>query len=88
MLFGMGSWRWFGSPYGYSYRSPGYSYGWRCRWFPWLPRWWWTGIYGPMSPYTMPKDQEMTLLQDEVRLLEQTLANVNKRLEELKKKEE
>ncbi len=26
---------------------------WRCRWFPWLPRWWWTGIYGPLTwtPY-------------------------------------
>lgn len=26
---------------------------WRCRWFPWLPRWWWTGMYGPVSygPY-------------------------------------
>ncbi|RLG56711.1 MAG: hypothetical protein DRN88_03855 [Candidatus Hydrothermarchaeota archaeon] len=23
-----------------------------CRFFPWLPRWWWTGIYGPITPYT------------------------------------
>jgi len=22
-----------------------------CRRFPWLPRWWWTGIYGPITPY-------------------------------------
>lgn len=22
-----------------------------CRWFPWLPRWWWTGMYGPINPY-------------------------------------
>ncbi|MGC8940458.1 MAG: hypothetical protein ACP5JY_00240 [Candidatus Nanoarchaeia archaeon] len=20
-----------------------------CRWFPWMPRWWWSGIYGPVS---------------------------------------
>jgi len=71
---------WFGYPYGY-------PYGWRCRWFPWLPRWWWTGIYGPMSPYTIPKEQEISLLQDEVKMLEQTLEEVRKRLEELKKVE-
>ncbi len=22
-----------------------------CRFFPWLPRWWWSGLYGPMRPY-------------------------------------
>lgn len=33
------------------------GWGWRgnpfpfCRWFPWLPRWWWTGIYGPITPW-------------------------------------
>ena len=33
--FGM---RWFrGNPYPF------------CRWFPWLPRWWWAGIYGPVQ---------------------------------------
>ncbi|RLI76226.1 hypothetical protein DRP04_12825 [Archaeoglobales archaeon] len=32
---------------------PGWSWFWRCRWFPWLPRWWWTGMYGPIewTPY-------------------------------------
>jgi len=20
-----------------------------CRWFPWLPRWWWSGAYGPIE---------------------------------------
>ena len=24
-----------------------------CRWFPWLPRWWWTGMYGPITPYAL-----------------------------------
>jgi len=39
MPFGMG-------PYG------GMGRGWRCRWFPWLPRRWWTGMYGPITPFT------------------------------------
>jgi len=41
-----------------------------------------------MSAYTMPKEQEITLLQDEVKMLEQTLVDVRKRLEELQKKED
>ena len=45
MPFGMGPYGWMGM-YGYPY------WGWRCRWFPWLPRWWWTGIYGPITPFT------------------------------------
>ncbi len=28
------------------------AYGGRCFRFPWLPRWWWTGMYGPIDPYT------------------------------------
>ncbi len=23
-----------------------------CRFFPWLPRRWWTGMYGPMTSYS------------------------------------
>ncbi|MHA1742739.1 MAG: hypothetical protein ACTSV6_00645 [Candidatus Heimdallarchaeota archaeon] len=38
------------------YGNPGYGYfsgrgnpfGF-CRWFPWMPRWWWTGMYGPVE---------------------------------------
>jgi len=45
MPFGMGPYGWMGI-FGYPY------WGWRCRWFPWLPRWWWTGIYGPITPFT------------------------------------
>jgi hypothetical protein len=26
----------------------GYPFGF-CRWFPWMPRWWWTGAYGPVA---------------------------------------
>jgi len=44
MPFGMGPYGWMGM-YGYPY------WGWRCRWFPWLPRWWWTGMYGPITPF-------------------------------------
>jgi len=77
----MGPWGWFANPYRY-------PYGWRCRWFPWLPRWWWTGLYGPITPYVIPKEQEITMLEDEVKMLEQALEEVRKRLKELKKKEE
>ncbi|NIQ06957.1 MAG: DUF5320 domain-containing protein [Candidatus Korarchaeota archaeon] len=37
-----------------SYGWPAYGGGWGrgnpypyCRFFPWLPRWWWSGMYGP-----------------------------------------
>ena len=60
----------------------------RCRWFPWLPRWWWAGIYGSMMPYTtISKEQEKSLLEHQAKLLEQTLEQIKKRLEELKKEE-
>ena len=34
------------TPYALAYPS---NWFWRCRWFPWLPRWWWTGMYGPVQ---------------------------------------
>ncbi|KON30500.1 hypothetical protein AC480_01010 [miscellaneous Crenarchaeota group archaeon SMTZ1-55] len=74
------SW-WFVSGYGY-------PYGWRCRWFPWLPRWWWTGLYGPITPYAIPQEQEIALLDDQAKTLEQALEEVKRRLEELKKTSE
>ncbi|MHC1567019.1 MAG: hypothetical protein ACXQT5_00945 [Candidatus Syntropharchaeia archaeon] len=40
MPFGFGR-GWFGR---------GWWYGGRCWRFPWLPRWWWTGMYGPWYP--------------------------------------
>ncbi|MEA2074628.1 MAG: hypothetical protein U9O85_02675 [Euryarchaeota archaeon] len=39
---GFGSGRGMGNPYPF------------CRNFPWLPRWWWTGMYGPIAPSTYP----------------------------------
>lgn len=83
MPFGMGPWGWFA----YSYRYPHWYWG-RCRWFPWLPRWWWTGMYGPITPYApIPKEQEKAMLEDQAKQLEQTLEHIRKRLEELKKEE-
>jgi hypothetical protein len=81
MPYGIGPFGWFMYPY----------WG-RCRWFPWLPRRWWTGIYGPITPYTAPywmppisKEDEIAMLEDEAKILEQELEFIRKRLEELKK---
>ncbi|MDI6916506.1 MAG: hypothetical protein QMC80_01765 [Thermoplasmatales archaeon] len=52
--FGMG----FGGMYGMGVYGMGFGrgrgnlYGF-CRRFPWLPRWWWTGMYGNISPWVM-----------------------------------
>jgi len=53
MPFGFGrGWRWgfmaTGMP-GWVRPGFGFGWGWNCRWFPWLPRWWWTGMYGPVQ---------------------------------------
>jgi len=70
-------------PYGYPYWPWG-----RCRWFPWLPRWWWSGVYGALTPYaTIPEEQEIAMLKNQAKLLEQALEQIRKRLEELKKEE-
>lgn len=58
-------------------------YGWRCRWFPWLPRWWWTGIYGPATPYAPSKERELAWLEDHAQVLEATLAGIRRRLDDL-----
>jgi len=84
---GFGFWLWWLTA---PYLSP-YSqwFWWRCRWFPWLPRWWWTGIYGPLTPFTwqptLPKEQEIAFLEDQKKLIEKELSQINKRLEEIKK---
>ena len=76
-------------PYG---ASPYWGWG-RCNRFPWLPRWWWSGMYGPMSPYGAPywgtpsltKEQEAEMLEDQAGALERELEEVKKRIQELKK---
>ncbi|MDI6885515.1 MAG: hypothetical protein QMD22_04045 [archaeon] len=40
--FGLGPGRGMGNPFPF------------CRRFPWMPRWWWTGMYGPIAPGTYP----------------------------------
>jgi len=80
-------------PYG---ASPYWGWG-RCRRFPWLPRWWWSGMYGSMSPYgaapygapyrgapSMTKEEEMEILEDQAGALERELEEVKKRIQELK----
>ncbi|MEM0053485.1 MAG: DUF5320 domain-containing protein [Nitrososphaeria archaeon] len=67
----------------------GYWY-WRCRRFPWLPRWWWTGIYGPITPFSYwpiqpSREEEIAILENEAKFLEQQLEFIRKRLEELRK---
>ena len=79
--YGMGPWGWMTAPY------PHWGWG-RCRWFPWLPRWWWTGMYGQPTPYPMPtmsKEDEMTALEEEAKMLERELERIKKRVEELRK---
>jgi prephenate dehydrogenase len=72
MGFGLG----FGDPYTF------------CRRFPWLPRWWWSGIYRPLTPYAaVNKEQETAILEDQRKRMEEALEQIKKRLEELKKEE-
>jgi len=47
---GRGFWSGFGPGRGMGMGNP-YPF---CRNFPWLPRWWWTGMYGPMAPGISP----------------------------------
>jgi len=71
---GFGFWLWwFAFPYFY--------WLWRYWYFPW-----WTWIYGYPWPYILPKEQEIALLEDQKRLLEEALSDVSKRLEELRGK--
>jgi hypothetical protein len=76
--FSRGFWGWPGNPYPF------------CRFFPWLPRRWWRGSYGPLTPWTTygapasPQDQELTGLEDRIKGLERTLEQISKRLDELK----
>ncbi|RJS70187.1 hypothetical protein CW714_07655 [Methanophagales archaeon] len=44
--FGRGFWSGFGPGRGMGMGNP-YPF---CRNFPWLPRWWWTGMHGPIAP--------------------------------------
>ncbi|MDI6889163.1 MAG: DUF5320 domain-containing protein [Methanocellales archaeon] len=71
-----------------------------CRRFPWLPRWWWTGMYGPITPYEydipasmlpapiapwFTKEQEIQMLESQAKVIEQQLEEIRKRLKEHQK---
>jgi hypothetical protein len=89
---------WFSRGFGFFGRRGGW-FGWGiglgnlytfCRRFPWLPGWWLTGIYRPTTHFTwqptLPKEQEITVLENQKRLIEEELSQINKRLAELKKR--
>jgi hypothetical protein len=40
---------WMRAGFGYPAFGTGYYPFGFCRWFPWMPRWWWTGMYGPVQ---------------------------------------
>ncbi len=42
----------------------------------------------PITPYAIPKEQEITMLDDQAKLLEQALEEITRRLKELKKTSE
>lgn len=92
-LTGLPGWARFDYPGYYRYPAPfGFWSGWVrgnpfgfCRWFPWLPRWWWTGMYGPVqctpqgpvltsqvSQQTQPIQLQMSK-EEEINYLEQEL---------------
>ena len=59
-----------------------------CRCFPWLRRWWWAEPYGYYQPYTLnTRDDEIALLQNQARFLEESLEQIRRRLEKLEKEE-
>ncbi len=73
---------WFFDPCAYPYAGWG-----RCRRFPWLPRWWWTSMYGAITPNwnpPIPKEDEIDILENESSELEQKLKSIKKRIAELK----
>jgi hypothetical protein len=39
---------WMRAGFGYPAFGRGNPFGF-CRWFPWMPRWWWSGMYGPVE---------------------------------------
>ena len=95
---GLGFTRGYGRGYGwrYSYNTDPS----RCGRFPWLPRWWWSnpsyagtypvtttsGVAAPVTPYASIPD-ERAYLEDQMKYLEQELAAINKRLDEMKTRE-
>jgi len=86
----------YGRGYGLGY-GRGYGYAGdptKCARFPWLPRWWWSnpdyqGVVpvAPADASAAPVPDERSFLQDQTKYLEQELAAIRKRLEELSSEE-
>ncbi|RLJ10330.1 MAG: hypothetical protein DRP15_00265 [Candidatus Aenigmatarchaeota archaeon] len=77
---------------------PGFG---RCFWYPWLPRWWWTGMYGnvvwtPSGPKLeselteeekkLSKDEEIKTIQEEQEMVKEEIKNLQQYLEDLQKR--
>lgn len=79
------------------WRRPGRLYGYgmgywytgdpsKCARFPWMPRWWWASPEyegGLPTPGASTEEQERRFLETQVKGLEEELASMKKRLEEL-----
>ncbi|GEM_PF-326440 len=50
--FGWGGGRGWGRGWAFGRGFGWWSNPYTCARFPWLPRWWWTGMYGPITPFT------------------------------------
>jgi len=77
MPYGMGPAGWFMWPYwarGMGYSYPGYE----------APYYGYPGYGAPYAP-PITKEQEITMLQDQAKMLEEQLKQINARLEELQK---
>jgi len=62
---------------------------WYRYWHPWVLRWsrpWW-GLPYPWPWVSIPKEQEIAMLEEQSRILEHELGSIKKRLENLKKQE-
>jgi hypothetical protein len=62
----------------------------KCARFPWLPRWWWSNPENssqfPISQPPAPQEREF--LEEQKTFLENNIAEIKKRLEELESKSE
>ncbi|MHA1299128.1 MAG: DUF5320 domain-containing protein [Candidatus Helarchaeota archaeon] len=98
---GLGYGRGLGLGYRRMFWGPGYGMGrglgpnpsLNCRWFPWLPRWWWANpSYAQNIPYTnlpftpsLDPTQEKQILETQLNQLKNAIESIKQRLEELEK---
>ncbi|MDI6806156.1 MAG: DUF5320 domain-containing protein [Candidatus Bathyarchaeia archaeon] len=71
---------------GWRYRPRGWWYGWWCPRHPWPPAWARVYYYPqPYYPYPADPNEEIKALEDLKSSMEMELADITKRIEELKK---